>query len=177
MTTDKCAQCEVLREEIADYMGHRTDSIAGKLWSANFMFNRFEEQLDHLVGEFERLGHDHYDQSLEIRETANDARLSEDAQRLIRDAGFCKAYVNHLDGWETHYSFGDRTLPVRGWRRRYVREPTSAYDRVIAGDPDPGYWEISYWPEGWNSPGMIAEREAGHYRIVPDQLEKDQPHD
>lgn len=176
----QCAECERLREEIAEYMGHRTDNIAGKIWAARHLLSRFEDALEEVVGEFEGIGHDDYDQSLEIYGAPENTRLSEAAQRLIRDAGFGKVYLNHgpkgklgEDGgrWETHYTFHDQELPVRGWRRRYVSDPASKHDRVIMGNPDPGYWEISYWPEGWNTERCKAELANGYYRIVPDPLE------
>ena len=146
------------------------DSVAEKLWAAEALFGEFESLLDDLVGEFGRLGHDYYDGSLEIHEAANDMRLNEAAQRLIHEGGFSVVYVNHIDGWETHYKLADE-LPVRGWRRRYISDETVSTTRVIAGPPDPGYWEISYWPEGWDQPQTMAELDRGYYRIVTDPLE------
>lgn len=171
-----CAECERLREEIADYMGHRTDSVAGKVWAAQLLFSAFEDDLEDLVGEFDGLGHDSYDQSLEIYGAPADLRLGEAAQRLIRGAGFGKVYVNHgarkEDGrWETHYSFPDgKALPVRGWRRRYVSDQTVSTTRVIVGPADNGYYEISYWPEGWGA-AAEADLARGYYRVVPDPLD------
>ena len=167
--TIPCAGCERLQEEIADYLGHRTDSVAGKLWAAQHLFSQFEDRLDEIIGEFGRLGSDDYDGSLEIREAANEIRLNETTQKFIREAGFGKVYVNHVDGWQTHYTLS--ALPVRGWRRRYVSDETATTTRVMAGPSDPGYWEISYWPEGWNNPRLKAGLASGYYRIVPDPLE------
>lgn len=153
-----CAECERLREEIADYMGHRTDNVAGKVWAARHLFSRFEDQLEDLIGEFEKLGHDDYDQSLEIYGVPEDVRLGEDAQRLIRDAGFHKVYVNHPGEretrWETHYTF-DGELPVRGWRRQHSEKG----------------FNISYWPEGWDGPGCADWLSSGYMTIVPDPLD------
>jgi hypothetical protein len=170
----QCTNCEVLQEEIADYMGHRTDGLAGKLWAAQHLFSRFEDQLEDLIGEFEKLGHDDYDQSLEIWGAAEDVRLGLEAQRLIADAGFFKVYLNHgkpgEEGrWETHYTLRE-PLPVRGWRRRYVSDPNVSTTRVIAGPVDNGYYEISYWPEGWDGERSKADLESGYFRIVPDPL-------
>jgi hypothetical protein len=175
-----CAECERLREEIADYLGHRTDNIAGKVWAARLLLSVFEDALGDLIGEFDSIGHDDYDQSLEIYGVPENVRLDEEAQRLIRDAGFGQVWVNHgpriaggFDGgrWETHYRFGDKELPVRGWRKRYVSDPTVATTRVLAGPEDNGYFEISYWPESWNNPRSLADLESGYYRIVPDPLD------
>lgn len=171
-----CAECERLREEIADYMGHRTDNIAGKVWAARHLFSRFEDDLKDLIGEFEKLGHDDYDQSLEIWGAPANARLGEEAQRLIRDAGFGRVYLNHgLPGdegrWETLYTFRDGPLPVRGWHKRYVSDPSVSTTRVLAGPADPGYYEISYWPESWNDARSLAELESGYYRVIPDPFD------
>jgi hypothetical protein len=119
------------------------------------------------------IGGDWYDGSLELHKVPNDARLNEAVQRVIFDAGFVKVYVNHLDGWETHYSWNhsEPFKPSRGWRRRYVSDPTATTTNVIAGEPNPGYFEISYWPKGWTGPGTEKWLETGYMRIVPDPLE------
>src|SRR4051812_20351831 len=101
-------------------------------------------------GDFNRISGDYYDCSIEFKQVANEAAMPEAAQRLCHAAGFCKAYVNHKDGWETHYSWNPAQpfQPSKGWRRRYVEDPEATTTNVIAGEPNPGYWEISYWPEG-----------------------------
>lgn len=121
---------------------------------------------------FERIGHDHYDNSLELYDVPVDHRLNEAQQRLISEAGFSKVYVNHVDGWETHYSWDWRIKwkPARGWRRRYVKDATAKTNR---GD-GPGYFEISYWPEGWCHPDFSDDIKRGYMRIVPDPLEASQ---
>src|SRR4249919_3395701 len=78
-TAPDCANCEALREEIADYLGHRTDAIAGKVWAAQHLFSRFESALSDLIGEFDGLGHDDYDQSLEIYGVPEHIRLDRKA--------------------------------------------------------------------------------------------------
>lgn len=154
-----------LKEEIEEYLGHRTDNVAGKFWAARMMLSRFEDALEEMVGEFDRISTDDYDQSLELHGCGEDMRLNAEQQKFIRDAGFAQVWLNHgekkANCWETHYRLtGD--LPARGWRKRYVPDPASSYDRVIVGDPEPGYWEVSYLPEGWN---------PDHHRVVPDPLE------
>ena len=106
----------------------------------------FEESLGELV-DFERIGWDHYDNSIEIYEVPPDTRLSEVAQDFLREAGFGIAYVNHSDGWETHYS-KLQNGPTKGWRRRWVSDKSATTDRQ-AGGGDPGYYEISEWPATW----------------------------
>lgn len=136
--------------------------------------SRFEAALDDVGVQFEDLGWDHYDDSLEVIGAPDDLRLTEAAQRVIFDAGFSKVFVNHASGWETHYSWGPGEFkPHRGWRRRYVPDPTATTTNVIVGAPNPGYTEISYWPEGWGDPetGTCAEwLRTGYMRIVPDPL-------
>lgn len=111
----------------------------------------FEEELADLGVSFSRLGCDDYDTSLEIYEAQNDCRLSDECQIFIYKSGFIKVYVNHRDGWETHYTWTDGT-PVRGWRR-LRRE---------------GGFDISFWPEQWTKTEWL---ENGYMRIVPDPLE------
>ena len=47
-----------------------------------------------------------------------DARLTEAQQKIIYDAGFSIAYVNHTNGWETHYNWKrtEEFKPHDGWR-------------------------------------------------------------
>ena len=119
-------------------------------------------------GGFKSIGGDHYDCSIEFYGVDNSARMSPEQQRLVFEAGFIKAYVNHEDGWETHYFWGKEFSPQRGWRRRYVNDPNATTTNVVGGPPKPGYYEISYWPEGWETKQWL---ETGYMRIVPDPLE------
>ena len=105
--------------------------------------NCFENKLDACFHEsfgddwdYDKLGHDPYDNSVEIYGASNDLRLSEKAQLLFRDEGFSKVYVNHKDGWQTHYSglLSDEFKPVNGWRRK-AREG--------------GGWLVSSFPNSW----------------------------
>ena len=133
---------------------------------------------DSEFGDFNRISGDYYDNSLEIKEVDNDARLNEAAQKIIYDAGFAKVYVNHKDGWETHYSWnhGQPFKIHRGWRRRYVYDNTVATTNQIGADEveHRGYYEISFWPEGWGDQknGRTAKwLKTGYMRIVPDPLD------
>lgn len=131
----------------------------------------FAEQIcDAGFGDYNRIGGDHYDNSIEFYQVDDSARMNEAAQRVVYDAGFSKAFVNHKDGWETHYSWSQRDefKPSRGWRRRYVNDPNATTTNVIAGEPKPGYYEISYWPDGWSHKEWL---DSGYMRIVPDPLE------
>lgn len=118
---------------------------------------------------YSRIGFDDYDCSIEFYDVDNDARLSASAQEVVFKAGFVKAYVNHQDIWQTHYSWNWREpfTPARGWRRRWVDDPQSKNTR---GAGENGYFEISYWPQGWGE-GTENWINDGYMRIVPDPLE------
>lgn len=120
------------------------------------------------IEDYDKLGTDDYDGSLEICGATNDWRLSEVQQRYLANAGFYKVFVNHKDGWQTHYTFSNHSVPVRGWRRRYVSDASATTDRVMLGDPNPGYYEISFWPESWGEKDWL---ETGYMRLVPDPLD------
>jgi hypothetical protein len=114
--------------------------------------SQFEDALhDEGVSEYESLGYDLYDSSVEFLNCHNAMRLTEDQQRIIINAGFDIAYVKHQNGWETQYYFRERQ-PVRSWRRKRVD----------------GGWLISHWPDGWRDKKWL---ETGYMKIVPDPLE------
>jgi hypothetical protein len=147
--------------------------MSGKLADAMFAYHfaeaEFEDTLAESGFEYDKLGGDHYDNSVEFYGVPPDARLNEQQQKMVFDAGFSIAYLNHTDGWETHYSRRDGEIKAcRGWRRRYVSDPAAKTTNVIAGPPNPGYFEISYWPEGWKQKEWL---DTGYMRIVPDPLE------
>jgi hypothetical protein len=127
---------------------------------AMFVHNKalFEDALSSAgFDQFEKIWGDDYDNSIEFGEVDNDVRLTAAVQKVIFDAGFSRVFVNHKDGWETHYSWahGESFEPHRGWRRR----------RTEKG------FDISYWPEGWNTPGCADWLSSGYMTIVPDPLE------
>jgi hypothetical protein len=127
-------------------------------------------------GDYERIGGDDYDNSIVFHGVARDARMGEAAQRIVYDAGFSTAYLNHKDGWATHYSWkrGEPFKPSRGWRGRWVADPAATTARNFGQKPTPenaGYYEISYWPEGWTQVETREWLSSGYMRIVPDPLE------
>lgn len=152
--------------------------LAPKFAEAMFAYHEtkcaFEDALMEVgFHEYGKIGGDWYDCSIEFYDVENNVRMSEAAQRIVADAGFFKAYVNHKDGWETHYSWkpGEPFKPYRGWRRRYVQDPTAKTTNVIVGAPNPGYFEISYWPESWGEAQKKKDLSSGYMRIVPDPLD------
>jgi len=91
-----------------------------------FMYRRelckFDDNILEITGwdDYGNFGFDCYDMSIEIYEVPNDYILSEEAQKFIYDSGFLRCYVNHLDGWETHYVWRSEEFhPVEGWRVKY----------------------------------------------------------
>lgn len=155
------------------------ETFASQWWDFLRSKAAWEDDFSELLSDgedFDRLGTDDYDASLEIIGASNDWRLTDRQQRYLANAGFHKVYVNHEDGWETHYGLRGE-LPARGWRRRYVSDPSTTTDRVVLGEPNPGYYEISYWPEGWNTPATADWLSTGYMRIVPDPLDQGHPND
>lgn len=70
--------------------------------------DEFETNLHDIDGfEFETIGGDYYDTSIEFYGVPPEARLSEAAQRFIWKAGFIRCWLNHTDGWETYYVWDD----------------------------------------------------------------------
>jgi len=111
----------------------------------------FEEQLVQLVGEqFEDIGWDDYDCSLELYKCSPDLRLSLEAFQFIQSAGFSKIYVNHTDGWETHYNpHSDVSKP---WRRKRRED---------------GGFDINFMPQSWESVAR-KDLDRGYIRVVPE---------
>ena len=120
-------------------------------------------------GDYTHIGGDHYDCSIEFYNVGNDARMNEAAQRLTFDAGFAKAYVNHKDGWQTHYTWNRREpfKPDRGWRRHMEHDKEPGPSGVIGFSIK----KISYWPQSWSGSRLEQDRDAGKIVIVPDPLE------
>ena len=150
------------------------------IWDYERAQCEFTESLTELGFEegehYERIGWDDYDNSIEFYKVNDDVRLNEVQQQIIFKAGFSIAFVNHKDGWETHYSwkYNEPFKPSRGWRRRWVEDPEAKTTRSVGENATPenaGYYEISYWPEGWTHPNCKDWQADGYMRIVPDPLE------
>lgn len=146
------------------YLEMEFETLADLQWEAKRGLSQFENELWDLIGkDFNNLTTDSYYKSLEVHAIENDARLSEEAQDFIMEAGFEKVYLRHRDGWETHYTLG--LYPAsKGWRKRWVAAPEE-------GLPNRGYFEVSYWPESWNKNKEWLE--VGYVKIVPDPLERE----
>ena len=137
------------------------------IWAFESAQYDFEEALEKVGVEFERLGWDHYDNSVELYGVGDDVRPVP-AQRVVRAAGFSTAYVNHENGWETHYSWsGEEFVPCRGWRRHMVHDVEPGPSGVIGFSK----MRISYWPESWRASQLKEDLRSGKIEIVPDPLE------
>lgn len=97
----------------------------------------FEDRLFDLgLEEFEDIGWDFYDSSLEILGASNDAVLNEELQYFIKNSGFLKCYMNHKDHWETHYDL--IKMPAKGWRVCHTHKSGKS---VILLEKSPQSWQ------------------------------------
>jgi hypothetical protein len=132
-----------------------TSGFAGKAFAFLVEQSEFEDALSELLGEqneYEKIGWDYYDSSLEIYGLTDACRLSDEAQRFISGQGFVKVYLNHLNGWETHYTWNLPFEAVSGWRRKRTQDG----------------FEINYWPKAWNTPVALEWLKTGYMKIVGD---------
>lgn len=101
-------------------------SFAEKAFGFDIVKSAFEDSLLALLGEggdYQSIGWDEYDHSLEIYGCCPNLRLSLEAQAFIYSEGFGRIYANHLDGYETHYFTAPTLEPSRV---NYNKEATSA---------------------------------------------------
>lgn len=94
---------------------------------------------------YERIGTDSYDCSIEIYGVSNDFRLSDESQRFIEGAGFAKCYVNHQDGWETHYTWKTPFAAVSGWRVRYGHKQEPRKEGLEVETVPPSWRDGAAW--------------------------------
>ena len=124
-------------------------TIADRMFDGSEAQGDLETKLLKAGALFERLGSDWYDCSVELYGVPATHRLSIEAQRVIHAAGFAKAYVNHEDKWETHYSFKPEFAESKGWRVSYPHK---------RGKAEKGIWVeefISDWPQDWFDTGYV----------------------
>ncbi len=128
--------------------------LSEKLFDGGFAENELAHSLSESGVTFERLGWDHYDNSLELYGVEPEARLSAEAQKIIHAAGFSKAYVNHTDKWETHYSFPEPFAEKKGWRVSYPHRRGEAHGKIWVEE------HIPTWPQDWFKTGYVIIRKA-----------------
>ena len=127
--------------------------LSDKLFASKHAESELEDLLAEVGVEFERIGWDEYDCSLELYGVPADHRLHADMQRIIQSEGFGKVYVNHTDKWETHYTFGHREFKeVKGWRVSYPHKRKDDTKGILVEEAIPS------WPKQWF--------ETGYARVV-----------
>lgn len=131
-------------------MSERT--LSERLFDSGHAESELEDLLTDAGVEFERLGWDSYDWSVEIYGVAPDARLSVDAQKVLYKAGFAKAYVNHTDKWETHYrfKFDEPFAESKGWRVSYPHKRGEEGGKILVEEV------VASWPQEWFSTGYVV---------------------
>ena len=112
---------------------------------------------------FEKIGWDNYDGSLELYGVPNTWRMSADIQKVCWDEGFIKVYVNHLNKWETHYSFGtpDGFKVAHGWRVSYPHKRAEDGRGLLLE-------ETPSWPRTWWQK-LLGIQRFGATIVPPDQ--------
>jgi hypothetical protein len=115
---------------------------------------------------FEKTGYDDYDWSIELYGVPADYRLSEEAQKILSEAGFVTCYVNHVDKWETHYTFTktekgadgeyvttQKEIPIKGWRVSYPHKRGEEKGKIWVEEV------VKSWPEEWFKTGYVTIKE------------------
>lgn len=97
---------------------------------------------------FTGIGWDYYDDSLEIHGVPPEYRLSDEARKAIAAEQFSTVYVNHTDGWETHYSLTD--ISREGWRVSYPHKRGDGTKPILVEKHVPG------WPQDWFDTGYVV---------------------
>ena len=130
-------------------------TISERMFDGFFAKSELGEQLEI---EYERIGFDHYDNSLELYGVPPDARLTEEEQKAIHSAGFSKCFVNHTDKWETHYGFHAAEFkPAKGWRVSYPHKRGEGEKGILLEA------DVPSWPRDWFETGYckIVDALAG----------------
>jgi hypothetical protein len=125
------------------------ETLAQKIWDGREAEGKLEMKFcEYLEADFE-FGYDSYDSSIEIYNVPKDFRLTEEAQKFFFDNGFSIIYVNHEDGWETHYHKGG----TNGWRVNYHNE-MKGDSRYIEVEKS-----VKSWPKNWEESGFVRVKE------------------
>lgn len=132
-------------------------TLAQRLFDSLHAKAELEELLDDADVLYAGIGWDEYDGSLELTGVTADYRPNEKVQRIFYDAGFVKVYVNHIDKWETHYTFDPkRPFSIQvGWRVSYPHKRK---------DDDKSIWVekiVPSWPADWFTTGYAVIKKRG----------------
>jgi hypothetical protein len=140
-------------ESLQRRLDHK-QSIAERVFDGHWALSELGDHLDDAGVQYENMGHDHYDCSLELHDVPDDFRLNGTQQNIIRDAGFACVYVNHKNKWETHYGWRKGDFPVSGWRVSYPHK------RGENGGPILVEADIPSWrARGWFDTGYAVIKE------------------
>lgn len=118
-------------------------TIAERLFDATYAEAEIEESLHF---DYESIGWDYYDCSLEVHGVAPDTRLDQNTFLFLKRAGFCQVYVNHTDKWETHYGMSKET--PEPWRVSYPHKRGDGGGIWVQQVPES-------WPKEWLASGYI----------------------
>jgi len=132
------------------------------IFAGSDAISEFEENLGDAGAIFDRTAFDRYDNSVELYEVPEDHRLPDAALRVIFDSGFSKVFVNHVDGWETQYSFGrGEFTPPKGWRVSYPNKRGEKAGPILLEE------RCDSWPAEWFNTGyamVVAPVNSGEGR-------------
>lgn len=114
-------------------------SLAGRILDGDNARAELENLLDEAGMEYETIGWDDYDSSLEIRGVPADHRPTEEVQRVFHASGFATVFVNHVDGWETHFNYkrGEPFAMKDGWRVSYGHRRGEPGGEILIEKPVP----------------------------------------
>jgi hypothetical protein len=122
-------------------------TVAERLFDAKHAECEIESALEGV--DYEHLGWDDYDGSLEIHGAASDFRLSEELAEKLFGMGFGIIFVNHVDAWETHYNKGRPP-----WRVSYPHKRGDGSPAILVEEV------VSSWPAEWFQTGYARVREG-----------------
>ena len=125
--------------------------IADKIFTGEDAKVQIEDSLLELGVIFEDSAFDSYDCSMELYDIPDDQRLSEDAQKVIFDAGFSTVYLNHKNKWETHYNFNSGEFKAKeGFRVSYPEKRGEGETGILVEKM------IDSWPKKWFETGYAV---------------------
>ncbi len=127
-------------------------SIADIWWEGARAKARLEDALYEAGVQFEKIGTDDYDSSLEIYDAPPEQRLTAEQQKIIFDAGFLQVFMNHTDKWETHY--GAHKYPSDGWRVSYPHKRGAGTRPILVEKI------VESWPPEWFGTGYVVVTQA-----------------
>jgi hypothetical protein len=107
----------------------------------------FEDKLLSLgVPDWSTIGADDYDSSIELYEVPNDVTLTIEVLQFLSENGFDRCYLNHKNGWQTHYS--DMPKNPKGWRVKYIRGDRGTKEILVEEF-------LPNWPKHWFDLGYV----------------------